>query len=121
VGDIISGEPQPIKLSRSGTFGLLYLLMSMQRSELVSKVRNSLGKQTTQVFSIESYSSFRPLSTVGPRFYWGNSSYLKQTSQLDLDYDKLIHQMDRSYPHKECFLTKQSLVFLKILWQDLVI
>jgi hypothetical protein len=45
VGDITSGEPRPIKFSGMGTFGLLYSLMSVQKSELASNVRNSLGSK----------------------------------------------------------------------------
>jgi hypothetical protein len=50
VGDIISGEPRPIKFSGMGTFGLLYSLMSVQKSELASNVRNSLGSNNSSLF-----------------------------------------------------------------------
>jgi hypothetical protein len=42
LGGITYGEPQPIKFSGLGIFGLASLLMSVKRSGLVLSVRNSL-------------------------------------------------------------------------------
>jgi hypothetical protein len=50
VGDIISGEPQPTKLSGLGTSGLLYSLMFVQKSDLVSNVRNSQESNSSRIF-----------------------------------------------------------------------
>jgi hypothetical protein len=76
VGGITSGEPQPIRFSGLGIFGLVSSLMSVQISGLVSSVRNSLERNNSSLV-IKACGSFRTLSTVGPRFYWGNSSLFK--------------------------------------------
>jgi hypothetical protein len=50
VGDIISEEPQPTRFSGLGTYGLLYLMMSVKRSEPVSIVKNLLGRSNSSLF-----------------------------------------------------------------------
>jgi hypothetical protein len=49
VGGITSGEPQPIKFSGLGIFGLLCSLMSVKNSDLASSVRNSLGRSNSNL------------------------------------------------------------------------
>jgi hypothetical protein len=76
VEDINSGGPQPIKFSGLGTTSLLYSLMYVRKSVLVSNARNSL-EEAPQISAIEACGSFRTLSVVGPRLHWGNSSCIK--------------------------------------------
>jgi hypothetical protein len=49
VGDITSGKPQPTKFSGLGTTGLLYSLMSVRKSGLVSNARNSLERSNSSL------------------------------------------------------------------------
>jgi len=49
MGDTIFGRPQPTNFSGMGTTGTLNSLMSAQKSELASNVRNSLESSSSNL------------------------------------------------------------------------
>jgi hypothetical protein len=67
------------------------------------KCQKFSGKTTAQITAIKAYSSFGTFSVVGVRLHWRNSSSLKRPTQVDPDCDRLLHQVDRSYPYQEYF------------------
>jgi transposase InsO family protein len=62
-----------------------------------------LREATTQISATKACSSFSTLSTVGVGIHWRNSSSFKWLAKMDLDYNRLFHQVDRGCPHQECF------------------
>jgi hypothetical protein len=65
VGAIILGEPQPIKSSELGIFGLAFFMMFVQRLELVSNVKNFLESSNSNLFPL------KPVVVSGPFQQWG--------------------------------------------------
>jgi hypothetical protein len=60
VGVITFGEPQLIRSSELGIFGLAFLLMFVQRLELVTNVKMFSGKQQLKYFPL------KPMVVSGP-------------------------------------------------------
>jgi hypothetical protein len=58
-----------------------------------------LWEATNQVPTIEVGTSFRTLSAVGPKIYWGNSSSFKWLAKVDFNCNILFYQVDRIYTH----------------------
>jgi hypothetical protein len=65
VGAIIFGGPQLIRSSKMGISGLSFLLMFVQRLELVSNAK-VFWKVAAQIFPFETYGGFWTFLAVGP-------------------------------------------------------
>ena len=60
-----------------------------------------LRKIAAQIAAIKTHSSFDTFSAVRVGIHRRNSTSLKWSTQMDPDYDRLFHQVDRIGPHQK--------------------
>jgi hypothetical protein len=91
------------KILRVGYYWPTLFTRCLQKDQSLYQMSKILRKATAQISATKACSSFNTLSAMGVGLHWGDSSCFKWSTQMDLNCNRLFHQVDRSYPHQECF------------------